>query len=792
MNAWYSKALAQITSRHASCRRLVQFVWKGIRRNVKQRLRKVRQALRRKRARAWQQLYRVRHRIIAWRARHGGLAAVILLLFLIGGSAPSIPTFQSGLESLLSSEDGLQTLRSLLQAVGSALIGAAAIVTSVVLFSMQVNIERMPHGLFHRLSADGRLLCAFAGSFLLAVLVAALSLIPNRGWMGVAAFGAAWGAVLILFFFLYAYRRALILVSPIQQLEMMAASTHRELKTWARRAERAAPLFANSDHRPSNRGDRVASQHDLQRVAFFQINSHWTNGMRQAVRYAVAFSRRFAEQGDYEVSGAAANAIVSMNTAYVEAKGRTFFTYQFMLENPLTSDNVINDTLEHLRQTARISISRGDEQQIEQTLRGLAALVRVYATIDYNTIGASKTHAHLAATYLTTEVERIIPHNMPDVLMEGARLMGRCADHLLAVEGPDSIRTLVEKLGLIGCCGIAKEDYRPITSTCVQQLARLSFDLLRTRPHRIRFAVERIRDNISLIAKLFLMLPDTPLSSTHSTFLGPYYSATSTEALSAQLVQLVNAAASAEAGDRNARDVICNLDEWADGLYRTEKELLLQAIKQRSQFTFDMIHWISQVTTVLLAASNAKVCDKHTQENLIRHALWLISVLSFIPDDIDTVKFVEAFRVTETLFEAAVDAHNRDCLDVSENIVMLLTSWMFRAGQHHSGWGILEHSIYSLAVLALLWEANSGIAKLKTEISNRLVAGGLPDREVRDQAARDIRGRAASLWREGHWGSSIEHGIARADHEKLKPLLNELADLISPETSGQATSSKFL
>jgi len=269
------------------------------------------------------------------------------------------------------------------------------------------------------------------------------------------------------------------------------------------------------------------------------------------------------------------NAIIAINAAYVEAKGKTFFTYQFMFDNPLTSDGFINDTLEHLRQTSRVGVSRGDEQQIEQALRTFAALVRVYAAIDYASIGASKTHAHLAAGYLTGEVERLVPHNMPDVLMEGVRLMGQCADILLVAEGPNGIRTLVQKIGIIGCCGVAKEDYRPVTSTSVEQLSRLTFDLLRTRAREIKFAAQEIRGSMSFLAKLFLAVPDTPLSSTHSTFLGPYYSATSMEALPARLVALTNVVAGAEAQDESAQQVISNLEDWADGMYQSEKELLL-------------------------------------------------------------------------------------------------------------------------------------------------------------------------------------------------------------------------
>ncbi|PKP79183.1 MAG: hypothetical protein CVT81_00415 [Alphaproteobacteria bacterium HGW-Alphaproteobacteria-3] len=746
--------------------------------------------LRTRRALLWHRVYYLRHRLLIWIARRGAVAASILLLSLIVISAFWIPKLTDDLQAAFPTEERLQGLRSLFLAIGGALLGATAIVSSLVLFSMQVNVERMPHGLFRRLSADRRLLSAFAAAFLLAIFIATLSVVPDRTWIGVATFAAAWATGLVLILFLYAYRRALVLINPLRQLGIVVARTRREFQAWVRRADRAAPLLADSSP-PSRSNDPFAPKHDLTRVAYFQANAHWTEGAKQAVRYVISFARRFAEQGDHEVSAAAMNAIIAINAAYVEAKGKTFFTYQFMFDNPLTSDSFVNDTLEHLRQTARVAVSRGDEQQIEQAFRAFAALVRVYAAIDYASLGASKTHAHLAAGYLTGEVERIVAHNMPDVLMEGVRLVGQCADILLATEGPEGIRTLVQKIGIIGCCGIAKEDYRPVTSTSVEQLARMSFDLLRTRSRELKFVAEEIRSSMSFLAKLFLAVPDTPLSRTHSTFLGPYYSASSTEALPARLVTLANAVVGAEANDENARQVIANLEDWADGIYRTEKELLLEAIKRRSQFTFDMIHWISQVTTILLAVSNAKACSEHDQEELRKHALWLISVLSFVPDDIETVKFVETFRMTETLFDAAVDAHNRDCPEIAADIAGLLISWTFSGGQYHSGWAILERSMYGLSVLALLEQTDFSVGKLKAEISKRLAAGGLPDQEVRDHAAREIRGRAATLYREGHWSSSIERGMARVDHEKLKPLLEELADLISPGTAGQAASQHF-
>ena len=204
-----------------------------------------------------------------------------------------------------------------------------------------------------------------------------------------------------------------------------------------------------------------------------------------------------------------------------------------------------------------------------------------------------------------------------------------------------------------------------MTSICMEQLAGLDFNLLRGQSGDISFAVKQVRDNVSFIAKFFLALPDSPLTSIHSSFLGPYYSVTSPQSFLQQLVALGNAVAQRGPEDKDAHRAVNNLEEWADGRYATEKELLLEAIKQRSHFTFDVIHWIKQVTAVLVLVSNAPACNERTQEELRGHALWLISVLSFIPDDKETVAFVENFQLTETLFDAAYEAHYGDCPELA-------------------------------------------------------------------------------------------------------------------------------
>lgn len=751
--------------------------------NIDAAVKRKRKAVARRIAALWQHIYRVQYQLGVWRLRYGNIASYAVLILLVSATTYLSPVVQDVLVSHYSTGPELESLRSLILNVGCALIGAAAIVTSLVLFAMQVNIERMPHGLFRRLSADRKLLGAFALAFLLAIGIATLSTVVDQARLAQVVLAATWAVVFILIAFMYAYRRALVLINPLQQLGILIQDTRKELQAWARRAQRAMPLLERSESAGSTSA-AMDSTHDLARTAFFQINNRWTDGTKRAVRHAMSFARRYAEQGDYEVSGAALNAVVGINAAYIDSKGKTFYANNPFVDNPFSNDSFINDTLEHLRQSLQGGISRRDELQIEQALQAMAALVRVYLGIDYSSPHASKSHAQLAAGYLASAVQSVVPHGMADVLLEGQRLMGQSAQYILAHGDPNDIATLSEKIALIACTGCAKEDYHPVTMEGMTQLSNLTFDLLRSGSRDIYFPAGEVRRDVALVAKLFLNVPDTPLSSSHSTFLGPYYSSTSIQSLRSRLTALANAISEAQPENTDVQSVIRNIERWADGLYQTEKELLLEAVKAKSHFAFDMIHWITGVTEILLAVSNAPACDHHSQDELRKHARWLIATLTWIPDDKDTVTFVENFQMTETLFEAAVNARNRGCDEIARQIGESLLSWTFKGGRYQTGWGVLEKGLCGLAAFAV-GGGDEDISLLKAGVVSNLAGKSAPDQEIRDRTARDVLERVANLYRRGHWSSRIEMEIAQSDHAKLRHLLEEIASLLSPGMAHQ-------
>lgn len=722
------------------------------------------------RARLWGRFYRLQFFLKSWVARRWSPLLVLGLLAAFSASVYLRPE----LKKVLDETDliGIETFRSLFQSLGGGLVGASAIAFAIVLFAMQTNVEKMPHGLFKRLSSDGRLLGAYLLSFLLSVFVMSLSLVPNSDWITVAVLSAFWATVSILWLFLFAYRRALLLINPVSQLSILVHDTTRSLDAWAKMADNLTPLLVSG---PGDiETDRIKL--DLPRYQYFQLNSHWTNELKRSISHTISYSRRYAEIGDHEVSLAALVSLLRLNEAYIRAKGNTFFNNNPFMNNPMSRDGVITETLEHLRQNIQIGIARGDEQQIEQAMRTMSSLVAVYLSIDYSDERASRTHAHLAAGYLGSAVRSVAPHKMVDVLMEGVRLLRDNARQILAIEGADEIQTVVEDIAKLAGLGIANEDYRPITVTAVEALASLTLDLLRSRNRDIGYAAKKIRSWISLLAELALATPETSFNSKHHDLLEPYYSGRSLESLQLGLTDLVNAVIGADKDDADAKQVAVNICRWADQMYSTERDLLKKAAAAKSSLAYDIVHWITHVTKLLLAVANSPVCDAHTADELRKHALWLVSTLSFVPDDKEVVGYLENYSMTETVFETAIDSLGSNFKEIETATQKLLLGWIFKCSKHETGRQTLGRGLLGSATLSVIFGNEE---ELKLEVASQLDKPDSPSSEYRARAADVIREFIRSPG-DRHRYSKIDHAAAASDLEKLLPLLKELIGMLSP------------
>lgn len=686
---------------------------------------------------------------------------LILVTCLLISTIYFVFSFQSELESYFSPKDKLSVLRSLLLTLGGALIGAAAIAFTLIMFVMQVNVERMPYGLFHKFSKDVRIKWYFVFIFTFAIVVMSASLIVDKSLVAYAILISAWFTVFVILLFFYAYRRALLLINPIQQLISVIKVADRNMKAWDKWATRQEVI------------------HGSDRVALFTMRQYWTSTAEQAIRYAMSFAIRYAEQGDHEVSGFALGAVVKINQYYVSAKGKTFFSGTMFFDHPLTTDSFIQDTLEYLRKAVKTGVSRGDEQFIEQNFGAMGKLVEVYLTIDYCNRGGSKEHAGLAAEYLSTAVVSVIPHDMTDVLMKGTRLIGQSSQRLLVDRDPSSVSSSVKNISALAYSGIVNVKYRPVLQEAMKQLSSLTYELIRVSEYDIRFLAKEIDNSTIIVVEQFINVSDAPSGQIPDMYLGPYYSNSDKRSLSFMLDGLAKAINDKVADNVNKR-VIRNIEVWAEAVCYTKKELLLLAIEKRSSFTFYIIDWIETVADILMKISDFDVCDDIATEKLQKHASWIICTLSRIPKDRDTVAFVESCKLTVTFFEAAMKAHERWCHDISVKMQRFLLDWGFKAGMHNTGWAILENSLYGLATLALTTNTPTPEG-LKVQIKNILSQPDTPDQETKDEAARVIRHTAATLRTDGLCYSEIEDQMHKVDMKKMQLLLNELSDLISPK-----------
>lgn len=339
-----------------------------------------------------------------------GIASTCVLFV---ASLVAIPTLQVILEPVFAIDelpltgDRLGALRSLLVTVGGALIGATAIAFSVVMLAVQLNFARMPFGLFRRLSSDARLLTSFAATFILGIAVGIASLVPDTSWIALTIVLSCWCSISALILFLFAYRRALELINPTKQLQFVLQKATKSLNRWERWATLTTPLL--------QRRPQTVDKRDIARATFFRAQPHWEDDAREAVNHAISFARRYAEQGEYDVARNALASLVAVNAAYIRTRGRTFFAPNVFFNNPLSHENFISDTLEHLRRLALHAQNRSDEEQFVQVLNAFSQLCHIYASIDYGEEHGNKLHhSQLAAGYMVTAIEG------------GARTFARC------------------------------------------------------------------------------------------------------------------------------------------------------------------------------------------------------------------------------------------------------------------------------------------------------------------------------------------------------------------------------
>lgn len=112
-----------------------------------------------------------------WELRHRRAVLLALVGAAVAGSALYVSSVKQDLWVYFADQGRLGAAQTLLVTLGGALVGAAAIAFSVLIFSMQVNIERMPHAVFRRVSSDPVLMSQLAAMIILSIAIASSSIV---------------------------------------------------------------------------------------------------------------------------------------------------------------------------------------------------------------------------------------------------------------------------------------------------------------------------------------------------------------------------------------------------------------------------------------------------------------------------------------------------------------------------------------------------------------------------------------------------------------------------------------
>ncbi len=367
---------------------------------------------------------------------------------------------------------------------------------------MQVNIERLPQALFQKFSSDVNIKAAFLGTFFVAILTGSASLLPETTLAHRAIFALFWGPLIAVLLLLYAYRRALKLISPSEQLNVIEAIAIKQLLYWDRHATKGArrlKLLGNEE-KPDN-------DFDIYRFQYFTINPHWLNATDNILRNTLAIADHYNLKGDSEISGRAFEVVVNLHQRYVQVKGATFVSNSTLIDNPHSYDTLLSDTLERLRQWSEELFLKNDERAFYQLHKVLAFLCRVYLEAKYSGSGSKSSHALLVTHYLDRILRKSCSTKMVDVIMDGQRLLSECGRSFIFAGHSEVIIGQIKGIKEAAILGIVSQEHMPATQTGSKCFGDIGVSLLSTTDKNTKYAVVELnRAHVDLI-KLMLDSP---------------------------------------------------------------------------------------------------------------------------------------------------------------------------------------------------------------------------------------------------------------------------------------------
>lgn len=636
----------------------------------------------------------------------------------------------------------LKSLQAIFLSVGSSLIGSTAIIFSIIIFTLQVNNERVPYGVFIKLSRDKKLFASFIIALIFSLSVVIFSFLSEK-YVLYTIQASILFFVLILSCFIYSYRRALDLISPIFQLESISKHAKDDLLKWSKEYEN--------------------SKKNISKYEFFNSNPSWADVAKQNIIYCNAYAKKLIEKNDYDTSKIALKSIVSINSMYVEVKNQTFVRRR-AFSNPLISnDKFIEDTLEEIRQNIQNGLAKNDERFISDNFKTLKELHYIYSNIQYINTSGERFASSLASFYLIQGVETSISHNIPDVLLVGIRLLSEITQKEIIDRESETIDTMLKLMTDLSCRGIIDKKLEPIAKSALAELSTITIQLLLSKEPNINFITKEMNQFLYKIGETQIKSLDTSYSL--------YYSK-----LSNELIDFTNTLMKQDFNESNQQQIIKiikNIEKWSDSIRWENRKLFKLALEHNSNFVRQLIDFISNVSRCLMALSTLEIVDKDLSSKLSENALGLMSIFSFIRENENTIMLLERVHFTDTIFKLAIDSYNYNLTEIAQKVRKILLSVGFRGQKVDDQNRILAKALGGSVYINILLEKSCD--ELLNFVEEKLNKYDLTDKNKQD-AIRDLNNMlniysSLNLAIEGRLNSL-------QDREELKKYIDSISDLI--------------
>lgn len=522
-------------------------------------------------------------------------------------------------------ENAFKDLKTFLVTISAGLVGLTAIIFTLIIFSMQTNLEKLPFGLFKNFSSDKKLMFYLGMMLTLSILIGILSLVQDScfsGWI----FNIFLVSIVSIYSFIYlSFKRGLKLINPLEQLNMIIEDTKKNLN--------------------------------------FEKNIH----------YVDSIIKRNLDVLEYEVSAYALNTLISINSIYIQKKGKTFYGFNSFNPNDTNfNDVVINDTLERLRVNFSIFLRKNDEIAIEQILSCYVVLIKVYESIKYFNNHDTKIHSNIAHRHLINDIEKLFTLKNPDLLMSSTRKLEEVS--IFYIEKGLVIDSIIINsfIGKIGLFVISEQSLDLVVQTVMNSFTNITKKLLLSNGD-ISFTLEELNKEIMNILKLIIKFPII----NYKHYIGDYYSYDN-NSLNNYLINLGNLILEQETISEKEKIILDNILIFAKESYRIQQELFNFSIENKDSIINELLSMIISISYlfVFLTTLNYK------KEEFLKWAKYYLLIISLIPKEKEFVKYLSKYGINERLFKLGKDCIKDDFYEIIPTIIELMINWSFKVCEY--------------------------------------------------------------------------------------------------------------